>query len=76
MIKSIKVMLLPNKKQKTKLFETADAARHAYNWTLGTQMDYYEANKKYQSDSEVRKKFTEHKQEKAWLYKVSNNATK
>ena len=69
-------MLLPNNKQETKLFETADAARYAYNWTLGKQMEYFEANHKYIPEGEIRRLFTEHKQENEWLYNVSNNATK
>jgi len=69
-------MLLPNKKQESKLFETADAARYAYNWTLSTQMKYFEKNKKYIPESEIRKQFTQHKQAKSWLYKVSNDASK
>ena len=76
MIKSIKVMLLPNNKQFTKLVETANAARHAYNWTIALQMEYFKETGKYLSDSEIRKLFTEHKQENTWLYNVSNNATK
>jgi putative transposase len=76
MIKSIKVMLLPNKKQAKKLAETANAARYAYNWTLGKQREYFEANKKYMPDSEIRKLFTAHKQDNAWLYNISNNAAK
>jgi putative transposase len=76
MIKSIKVMLLPNNKQFSRLFETANAARYAYNWTLGQQMEYFKQNQKYMTDSEARKRFTVHKQEQAWLYNVSNNAAK
>ena len=76
MIKSIKVMMLPNNKQETKLVETANAARYAYNWTIAEQMEYFKENGKYMSDSEIRKLFTVHKQEKKWLYNVSNNATK
>ena len=34
MIKAIKVMLLPNHVQTTKLFQYAGAARFAYNWAL------------------------------------------
>ena len=34
MIKTIKVMLFPNNRQKTKLFECAGTARFAYNWAL------------------------------------------
>ena len=36
MIKTYKVMLLPNNKQNTKLFQSAGTARFAYNWTLAT----------------------------------------
>ena len=38
MRKTYKVMLLPNKKQQTKLFSYADAARFAYNWALEKEM--------------------------------------
>jgi putative transposase len=69
-------MLLPNNKQFTKLMSTANAARYAYNWTVDLQIEHYQQNQKYLSDSECRKKFTEHKKEKWWLYKVSNNAAK
>ena len=34
MIKTIRVMLLPNNKQKTRLFQYANTARFAYNWAL------------------------------------------
>ena len=76
MIKSVRVMLRPNNKQRTKLKETADAARHAYNWTVALQMATFEETGKYLSDKEVRRLFTQYKQEKAWLYNVSNDALK
>ena len=41
MIKSIKIQLKPNNKQKTKLFECAGVARWAYNWTLARQQENY-----------------------------------
>lgn len=69
-------MLLPNKKQFSKLISTSNAARYAYNWTLAEQMRHFEQNGKYMTDSELRKIFTKHKQENIWLYKVSNNAAK
>lgn len=69
-------MLRPNNKQASKLIETANAARYAYNWAVALQMEHFEATGKYFSDSEARKLFTVHKQEKQWLYNVSNNATK
>lgn len=39
MIKTIRVMLIPNNKQKTKLFQYANAARFAYNWALGMEQE-------------------------------------
>ena len=41
MIKTIRVMLLPNNKQKTKLFQYSDTARFAYNWALGREQANY-----------------------------------
>jgi putative transposase len=76
MIKSFKVMLLPNNKQRTKLFDTADASRYAYNWALRNQIESFEQTGKYILEGTLRKQFTEHKNEKDWLYDVSNNATK
>ena len=35
MVKAIKVMLIPNNVQKTKMFQYAGASRFAYNWALG-----------------------------------------
>lgn len=40
-IKSIEVMLLPNNKQRTKLFQSAGVRRWAYNWTLARQQENY-----------------------------------
>ncbi len=42
MIKTYKVMLIPNKKQQTKLFHYADAARFAYNWALEKEMTAFQ----------------------------------
>ncbi len=39
MIKSIKVMLEPNNKQETKLFQCAGTARFAYNWALDREKE-------------------------------------
>ena len=58
MIKSIRVQLLPNNKQKTKLFQFAGAARYAYNWALNKQMDHFFEGHKIQTDSALRKEFT------------------
>ena len=78
MIKTIRVMLLPNNKQKTKLFQYDSAARFAYNWALGKEQENYKNDGKFISDSDLRKEFTKLKKtdEYAWLNKVSNNVTK
>ncbi|WP_039240971.1 RNA-guided endonuclease InsQ/TnpB family protein [Clostridium botulinum] len=78
MIKGIKIMLKPNNKQKTKLFEFAGASRFAYNWTLAKQEDNRQNNGKFISDNELRKEFTQLKKQKdfKWLNNISNNVTK
>ena len=47
MIKSIKVMLLPNNFQKTRLHQHAGAARFLYNWALAKEEENYEAGGKF-----------------------------
>ena len=71
-------MLLPNNKQKTKLFQYANTARFAYNWALAREKENYENGGKFLSDSELRKEFTKlrHTEAYAWLQAVSNNVTK
>nr|WP_297988726.1 helix-turn-helix domain-containing protein [uncultured Anoxybacillus sp.] len=59
MIKTYKVMLLPNNKQKTKLFECAGVARWAYNWALATQQENYKNGGTFLNDSELRKTLTQ-----------------
>ena len=78
MIRSIKVMLVPNNKQKTKLFQCFGVSRFAYNWTLGKQQDNYKNGGKFISDSELRKEFTKLKKTKEyeWLNQYSNNIPK
>lgn len=78
MIKAIKVMLIPNNVQRTKLFQYAGAARFAYNWALAREKENYEKGNKFLSDSELRKEFTElrNSDKYTWLKKVSNNVTK
>ena len=78
MIKTVKVMLLPNNKQKTKLFECAGIARFAYNWALDYEKANYEAENSFLSHYELRRIFTELKTqpEYAWLNDYSNNITK
>ena len=78
MIKTIRIMLLPNNKQKTKLFQYANTARFAYNWALGREQANYKNGGKFISDSDLRKEFTQLKKtdEYIWLNNVSNNVTK
>ena len=78
MIKTYKVMLLPNKKQQTKLFSYADAARFAYNWALEREMKAFQNGESFLTDHTLRKEFTEFKktEEGAWLNEISNNVTK
>lgn len=78
MIKAIKVMLVPNNVQNSKMFQYAGAARFAYNWALAREKENYEKGNKFISDSELRKEFTRlrNSDEYAWLLNVSNNVTK
>ncbi len=57
MIKSIKVMLIPNNKQKTKLFQYANTARFAYNWAIAREQENYKQGNKFISDNDLRKEF-------------------
>ena len=78
MVKAVKVMLIPNNVQKTKMFQYAGASRFAYNWALAREKENYEKGGKFLSDSELRKEFTKlrHSDEYAWLLNISNNVTK
>jgi len=78
MIKTYKVMLLPNNKQNTKLFQSAGTARFAYNWVLGKQKENHAQGNKFLNDSVLRKEFTQLKKtdEFKWTNNYSNNITK
>lgn len=78
MIKTIRVMLIPNNKQKTKLFQYANTSRFAYNWALGREQENYKNGGKFISDGDLRKEFTQLKKtdKYTWLNEVSNNVTK
>lgn len=78
MIKSIKVMLIPNNKQKTKLFQCCNVSRFAYNWALGRQQENYKNGGKFISDNDLRKEFTQLKKTKEyeWLNQYSTNIPK
>ena len=78
MIKTIRVMLVPNNKQKTKLFQYANAARFAYNWALGREKENYKNDGKFLSDVYLRKEFTKLKKtdKYAWLNEIDCDVTK
>ena len=78
MVKAIKVMLLPNNVQQTKMFQYAYVARFAFNWALAKEKENYEKGGKFIPDTELRKEFTRlrNSDEYAWLLNVSNNVTK
>lgn len=78
MIKTFRVMLLPNNKQKTKLFQYANTARFAYNWALDREQENYKNDGKFISDCDLRKEFTQLKksEEYFWLNEISSNVTK
>ena len=78
MIKGIKVMLIPNNKQNTRLFQFAGTKRFAYNWALARENENYKNGEKFISDNDLRKEFTQLKklEEYKWLNDVSNNVTK
>jgi putative transposase len=78
MITALRVRLEPNKKQISKLFQSAGVARWAYNWTLGKQEENYKNGGKFIKNGELRKELTQLKQteELKWLNAYSNNITK
>lgn len=78
MIKTIRVMLIPNNKQKTKLLQYANTARFAYNWALEREKENYKNGEKFIFDGDLRKEFTQLKKmdEYSWLNEISNNVTK
>ena len=78
MIKTIRIMLLPNNKQKTKLFQYANTARFTYNWALGREQENYKNGGKFISDGDLRKEFTQLKKtdEYAWLNEIDCDVPK
>ena len=71
-------MLIPNNKQKTKLFKYANTARFAYNWAIAREQENYKGGGKFISDGDLRKEFTQLKKTDRyeWLNGISNNVTK
>lgn len=78
MVKSLKVMLIPNNKQRSKMFCYAGAARFAYNWALAREKESFAKDGTFLSDYDLRKEFTtlKHTDEYVWLNSISNNVTK
>ena len=78
MIKTIRVMLLPNNKQKSKLFLYANTSRFVYNWAIAREQSNHKDGNKFISDYDLRKEFTQLKKlkEYSWLNTVSNDVMK
>ncbi len=78
MLKTLRVMLIPNNEQRTRLFQFAGTARFAYNWALSEEKKNHDASGKFLSNYELRKRFTQFKNEpnNQWLYTISNNVCK
>lgn len=78
MFLSIKVQLLPNNYQKTRLIQIASVSRFAYNWALSTQIENHKNGGTFLNDLELRRRFTQLKkqEEYKWLNNYSNNVTK
>lgn len=79
MIKTYKVMLCPNNKQKTKLFECAGTARFVYNWALSYQQINYNIGNDFIVDNTLRRILTYLKTNNdkfKWLNHYSNNIAK
>lgn len=78
MMKMFKVMLVPNNRQRTRLFQFAGTARFAYNWALQKEREAHAAGEKFISSDDLRKEFTvlRNSAEYSWLKTISNNVTK
>ena len=78
MLKSYKVMLLPNNKQRSRFFQCCGVSRFGYNWALDKIQDDYNNGIKFKGDCELRREFTQlkKKNEFSWLNNYSNNITK
>lgn len=74
MFKSFKVMLHPNNKQRTKLFQCFGVSRFAYNWALNKQQENHENGGKFISAFDLQKEFVQLKRtsEYSWLNKYSS----
>ena len=73
MKKSLKIRLLPTKKQEILMFKSIGCSRFTYNWALNRCNELYQQGVKYNM-SNIRKEFTQLKKqdEFKWLNEVSN----
>ena len=73
MFKSFRVMLHPNNKQRTKLFQCLGVSRFAYNWALNRQQENYKNGGKFISAFDLQKEFGQLKKlfEYSWLNQYS-----
>lgn len=71
-------MLLPNNRQKSKLFLYTNTSRYVYNWAIEKERSNYKDGNKFISDYDLRKEFTQLKKlkEYSWLNNVSNDVIK
>jgi putative transposase len=78
MIRTVRVMLCPNNKQKSKLLANAGVSRFVYNWALNYQQMNYEIGNDFMSDNDLRKVLTSLKStdKLKWLSNYSNNTAK
>lgn len=74
MYKSFKVMLHPNNKQRTKLFQCFGVSRFTYNWALGRQQENHNNGGKFISAFDLEKEFVQLKKlpEYTWLNMFSS----
>ena len=57
------------------MVQFAGAARYAYNWAIRKEKESYESGNGFIKDNELRKLFTKHKEDNAWLYSILNAVT-
>ena len=72
-MQTIKVMLCPNNRQRTRLFQCAGLARFAFNWALDYEQQNHKEGKPFLSDYDLIKIFVAMKSESeyAWLNNYS-----
>ncbi len=76
MIKSFKVMLHPNNKQRTRMFQYANACRYSYNWAIEQEKKAYERGERFIEGYGLIYLFVEHKKQEGneWLKNANAEA--